>query len=140
MEEALRRKKPIQYSPDKETVLDTLDSIRAAEKIVGHRMPSPTDPDQIRKMIAADNGPEYHFAEDDEEDHDTLETRKSVKWAEKSLRHRFFINKKEERDYLTAASEGKIPEEELNFEEGPNKKTGLGVDHAKEAELEKKRQ
>jgi hypothetical protein len=63
--------------------LDTLDSIRAAEKIVGSRMPSPTDPDQIRKMITESNGPIYHFADDDEEDHDTLETRKSVKTAEK---------------------------------------------------------
>lgn len=55
------------------------------------------------------------------------------------MRHRFFINKKEERDYYAAAAEGKIPEEELNFEEGANKKTGLGVDHKKEEELEKKR-
>jgi hypothetical protein len=82
-EESQRRKRPIQYAPDKEVVLDTLDSIRAAEKIVGRKFPSPTDPDQIRKMIASDNGPEYHFADDDEEDRDTIETRKSVKWAEK---------------------------------------------------------
>ncbi len=87
-------------------------------------------------MITESNGPIYHFADDDEEDHDTLETRKSVKTAEKQLRHRFFINKKEERDYYAAASEGKIPEEELNFEEGANKKTGLGVDHKKEKKLE----
>jgi hypothetical protein len=34
-------------------------------------------------LITESNGPIYHFADDDEEDRDTLETRKSVKTAEK---------------------------------------------------------
>lgn len=47
-------------------------------------MPSPNDPDEIAKTkLESDNGPIYHFAEDDEEDQDTIETRKSIKYAEK---------------------------------------------------------
>jgi hypothetical protein len=47
-------------------------------------MPSPNDPSEI-KATQDDlyNGPVYHFAEDDEEDPDTVETRKSIKYAEK---------------------------------------------------------
>ena len=36
-------------------------------------MPSPDDPDEIAKTkLESDNGPIYHFAEDDEEDQDTI--------------------------------------------------------------------
>jgi len=40
---------------------------------------------------------EYTFHDSDDEDEDTVETRRSVKTVEKRMKHRFFINAKEQR-------------------------------------------
>jgi len=60
---------------------------------------------------------------DDEED-DTVETRKSVKTAEKALKKRFFINAKEKRDYSQAINDGKISDKQINFEEDEDEELG----------------
>lgn len=54
-------------------------------------MPEPVEPGAMK----AKHSPDYHLADSDDEDDDTVETRKSVKTIEKRDRHRFFINAKE---------------------------------------------
>ena len=46
---------------------------------------------------------EYYLADDYDEDDDTLETRRSIRFAENKMRKRWFINAKEMRDF-----EGKV--------------------------------
>jgi len=77
-------------------------------------MPEPTDPKQKKKV---EPPVDYPDLDSDDEDDDTVETRRSVKSVEKSLKHRFFINAKDRRDYERKASEGKISQEELDFAE-----------------------
>lgn len=81
-------------------VIATNNSIKIAEGIVKGKMPNPGDPRELDRMKnAAMNQVEYHLHGDDEEDEDTVETRKSVKTVEKTMKHRFFINARERKDY-----------------------------------------
>ena len=50
-------------------------------------------------MALVDEEPEDEVDGDDEEDEDTVETRRSVKTVEKRMKHRFFINARERKDY-----------------------------------------
>ena len=61
--------------------------------------------------------PEYHLADSDDEDPETVETRRSVKTVEKLQKHRFFINDKERRSYNDKLHNGEITEDEMNFKE-----------------------
>ena len=45
-------------------VIDTEDSIKTAEKIVGAKMPSPNDPEQKEKFAREVDTPFYHYATD----------------------------------------------------------------------------
>jgi len=92
-----------------------MNSIKVAEAIVGKKMASPTDPEELAKNFPVVT---YHVADSDDEDEDTRETRRSIKTAEKMLRKRFFINKRDQSEYEHAALSGKISEEDLNFAEG----------------------
>lgn len=78
-------------------------------------MASPTDPKELAKDYPIVS---YKVADSDDEDEETRETRRSIKTAEKMLRKRFFINKRDQSDYEKAALEGKISQEDLNFAEG----------------------
>jgi len=81
-------------------MIDTENSIKTAEKIVGAKMPSPDDPEQKEKFAKDVDTPFYHYHEmPAEETEDTVETRKSIKTAEKMYKHRFFINEKDRRRY-----------------------------------------
>lgn len=91
-EQSQRAKKPVVFKDDKDQVVDTANSIKTAEELTGGSMPEPTDPDQVKKTKPT---PKYHLADSDDEDEDTVETRKSVKTIEKRDKHRFFINAKE---------------------------------------------
>ena len=53
----------------------------------------------------------YTLHDEDDEDEDTVETRKSVKTAEKQLKKRFFINALEKRQYDQAWNDGRISQE-----------------------------
>jgi hypothetical protein len=53
----------------------------------------------------------YTLHDEDDEDEDTVETRKSVKTAEKQLKKRFFINAYEKRQYDQAWNDGRISQE-----------------------------
>lgn len=103
---------------------DTFESIKTAEAIVGAKMAEPYDVKERAKVEENENTVEYHFADSDDEDEETVETRKSVKTAEKMLKHRFFINAKEQRDYEKAVVEGRISQKELEFAEDSDDETG----------------
>ena len=85
---------------DSEEVITTNNSIKIAEGIVKAKMPNPDDESEKARMKnAAQNAPEYHLADEDDEDPETVETRRSVKTIEKRMKHRFFINARERKDY-----------------------------------------
>lgn len=66
----------------------------------------------------------YTLHDSDDEEDDTVETRKSVKTAEKALKKRFFINAKEQREYGQAINDGKISDKQVNFEEDEDEELG----------------
>ena len=125
-EESQRRKKPVVFKDDKEQVTDTSDSIKWAEENTGGKMPEPVDKEKIKKT------PKYHLADSDDEDDETVETRKSVKTAEKQLKHRFFINAKEKKSYEKAIAEGKVNPKQLTFDEDEDEEFGP-IDSTKQA-------
>merc|ERR1719506_153374 len=86
-----RNMKPAELLDDPEMVTDTADSIKTAESIVGGKMAEP--------VAAADMEvtPVYKYHTADDEDEETRETRRSVKYVEKQLKQRFWINAKEKR-------------------------------------------
>lgn len=61
--------------------------------------------------------PEYHLADSDDETEDTVETRKSVQWAENNLRSRWFINAQEKRSFEDKVARGEIRPEVLDFKD-----------------------
>jgi len=120
-EESQRRKKPQVFKDDKHEVTWTQDSLKTAEEIVGAKMPSPEDADQKKKYKAT---PKYHLADSDDEDQDTVETRKSVKTIEKREGVRFHINAADARQYHKDIEDGKISAKQMNFEEDSDEETG----------------
>ena len=100
-EEKQRRKKPVVFKDDKDQV-DTVDSIKWAEENTGSKFPEYVKKEDMKKPV------KYTLHDSDDEDDDTVETRKSVKTAEKALQHRFYINAKEKKDYEKAIAEGKV--------------------------------
>ena len=48
------------------------------------------------------------MADDDDEDEDTVETRRSVREAENKLKARWFINAREKRDFEARVQDGTI--------------------------------
>jgi len=117
-EEKQRRKVPQVFKDDKDTVVDTNESVAWAEGSTGLKMAEPVKKKDRKKPV------KYELADSDDEDDDTVETRKSVKTAEKALRRRFFINAKEKRDYGKAIAEGKISEKQLDFREDDDEELG----------------
>jgi hypothetical protein len=113
-EEKQRRMPPPTYTDD-EDVTTTANSIKKAEKITGGTMEEPFDP-----LVQAKIAPtvKYTLADSDDEEEDTVETRRSVKYAEKYYKKRFFINKREKMDYEKGVAEGTIDPKVTTFEEG----------------------
>lgn len=66
----------------------------------------------------------YTLHDSDDEEDDTVETRKSVKTAEKALKKRFFINAREEKDYNQAINDGRISDNQVNFKEDEDEELG----------------
>jgi hypothetical protein len=81
--------KPVVPEDDKIEVTWTEESLKTAEKLVGSTFPNPSAPEEKAKI---EPKVFYTFHDSDDEEDDTFQTRKSVKWAEKSLKNRFFIN------------------------------------------------
>lgn len=99
-------------------------SIKTAEKMVGASMPSPDDPAQKEKFAKEVDTPFYHYATPDEETEDTVETRKSIKTAEKMYKHRFFINAKDKRRYQADVAAGLVDPKQATFTEDEDSEIG----------------
>jgi len=114
---------------DSDEVITTNNSIKIAEGIVKEKMADPSDKAEKARMAnSAQRAVEYHLHGDDEEDEDTVETRRSVKTVEKRMKHRFFINAREKKDYDAAVAAGKISSKELEFAEGDDEEIGAKKD------------
>lgn len=80
----------------------------------------------------------YTRYDSDDEDRDTVETRKSVKTAEKAMKQRFFINAKEQRQFQEMEGQGKIRKEVLDFEEKDHREITETADEIEAKEATKK--
>jgi hypothetical protein len=105
---------PATYKDD-EDVTTTTNSINKAEGITGGKMEEPFDP-----LVQAKIAPtvKYTLADSDDEEEDTVETRRSVKSAEKYFKKRFFINKREKLDFEKGLADGTIDPSVATFSEG----------------------
>lgn len=107
---------PLPLVDDPEQVTATLKSITTAEEITGHAFPDPESKVEKEKLKLT---PEYHLADSDDEEEDggdnTLETRRSVQWAENNLKRRWFINAREKREFEDKVASGLIRPEVLDF-------------------------
>jgi len=99
-------------------------------------MPSPDDPKEIKKVKANDT--EYHLADSDEETEDTVETRRSVKWAENELKRRWFINAGEQRSFEDKVRKGEIRPEVLEFRDKSDADPQESADSISQKETDKK--
>lgn len=115
---------------DDDDVKTSKNSLRIAEKLVGKKMPKPSDPTQQDKIKPT---PEYHHADSEDEEDDTVETRKSIKTAEQALKHRFFINARDEKDFQEKLKSGQISPAEAAFKE-KNDGSEVGEDPKQKAE------
>ena len=97
-------------------------SIKIAEKMTKAKMPEPYDVIKAKKDAAHKRAPviKYPVHDSDDEDHDPIETRKSLKTAEKMMKQRFFANTDEKKAYEKKEEEGTLREEVKNFEEKDN--------------------
>ena len=113
-EEKQRRMPPATFKDDEE-VTTTANSIKEAEKITKGKMEEPFDP-----LVQAKIAPtvKYTLADSDDEEDDTVETRRSVKYAEKYYKKRFFINKREKVDFEKGIADGTIDPSVATFSEG----------------------
>lgn len=129
-EEKQRRMPPATFKDD-EDVTTTTNSIKEAEKITKGKMEEPFDP-----LVQAKIAPtvKYTLADSDDEEEDTVETRRSVKTAEKYFKKRFFINKGERVAFEKGLSDGTIDPSVATFSEG--KDTGITANPEEEAAKE----
>ena len=131
-----RKKKPAAIVLD-EHIQATDASIKQAEKMVGAKMPSPDDPEQKKKFEEEVDTPFYHYHTAEEETEDTKETRRSIKTAEKMLKHRFFINKKDKKQYEKDVAAGLVNPKQATFEEDEDEELGPKAKKDENAEANK---
>lgn len=81
-------------------------------------------PDPVEGTKKLHKHVQYTLHDEDDEEDDTVETRKSVKTAEKQIGKRFFINAREKSDYEKAMNEGKISQKQLDFKEDEDEELG----------------
>ena len=87
----VRKMKPVQYVVDPE-IVDSLNSIKIAEAIVGGKMASPTDAKELTKSLDDPFRVPYYLADENDEDEDTKETRRSILTAEQMLGGKFTLD------------------------------------------------
>lgn len=88
----------------------------------------PTDPKEVKKMKLT---PKYELADSDDEEDDTVETRRSIKTAEKQIGERFFINEKDKKNFEKNVLEGKVDKKVLEFAEDQD--TDIEANQTKDA-------
>ena len=115
-EESQRRMPAPVLVDDPEQVTATLNSIKTAEGITGGAFQDPNSPAELKKIAPT---PNYPMADSDDEADDegdsTVETRRSVQWAENALKQRWFINAQEKRSFEEKVAKGQIRGEVLDF-------------------------
>lgn len=111
-----------QVFKDDEDVKTTKNSLKIAETLRNRKMPGP-ESSTVEKNKVKPPVPYPELDSDDEED-DTVETRKSIKTAEKQLKHRFFINARDREDYESRLKAGAISPAEAAFQEPDNQEIG----------------
>lgn len=97
--------KPQVFTDDEDTKTSK-NSLKIAEALHNKKMPSP-DSSATEKQKVKPPVPYPDLDSDDEED-DTVETRKSIKTAEKQLKQRFFINARDKKDYEAKLKSGAV--------------------------------
>jgi len=99
-------------------------------------MPSPSDPVEKKKVSANDT--KYTLADSDDETEDTVETRRSVQWAENELKRRWFINAGEKRQFEDKEKKGEIRPEVLEFRDKSDADPQASADSITQKEVDKK--
>lgn len=141
VEADLRSRKPIKYKYEDETVHDTEKSIAIAEKLVKGKMQEPHDVIKAEmKKSKANPLVKYPVYDSDDEDPDTVETRKSLKTAEKMLKARFFTNESDRKKYAEMDKKGTLREEVKEFKEKEKDDDILKNDEEKEKKEEDKKE
>lgn len=116
--------KPAELKDEEESTVATRKSIATAEKLVGAKMAEPDSEKAKALLDNTSNTPEYHLHTSEEEEDDTRETRRSVKWVEKRDKHRFWINAREQRDFNADMASGKVNPKQLTFSEDDDEDLG----------------
>ena len=101
-------------------------------------MPSPSDEVPAHKKKVNSNDTEYKLADSDDETEDTLETRRSVRWAENELKRRWFINAGEKRSFEDKVRKGEIRPEVLEFRDQSDADPQASADAIAQKETDKK--
>jgi hypothetical protein len=78
-------------------------------------LPKYEDPEEMRKINAVRDDARYTYADSDDETEDVKESKRSVQWAENSLKWRWFINAGEKRSYEEKYGKGQIRPEVAEF-------------------------
>ena len=99
-------------------------------------MPSPNDPEAMKKVHAGDT--EYKLADSDDETEDTVDTRRSVRWAENELKRRWFINAGEKRSFEDKVRKGEIRQSVLEFRDTSDADNQESQDSMDKKESDKK--
>lgn len=141
LEADLRTYKPRSFTHDQEEVLDTEHSIKIAEKLTKGKMAEPFDVEKRDKKLKT-YAPvvSYTIADSDDEDADTVETRKSLKTAEKMLQSRFFTNEGERKLYEKMGSDSTLREVVKEFDEKDDNITETEEEYKKRKESKKEDQ
>lgn len=111
-----------QVFTDDDDIKVSKNSLKIAESLHNKKMPSPGS-SAVEKQKVKPPVPYPNLDSDDEED-DTVETRKSIKTAEKQLKQRFFINAKDKSDYEDKLKKGNVDPKEAAFQEPETQEIG----------------
>jgi len=138
-EESQRLTPPPKFEDDAD-VTTTLNSIKIAEELAGGKFPDPESEKEKEKVKPT---PNYHLADSDEEEDDTgdstVETRRSIKYAENELKQRWFINNQERRTFNKKVNAGAIRPEVLDFKDKSDADPQATVGEVAEKEASKKK-
>lgn len=136
LEQHLNSLKPREWVLDPEVFDDTMDSIAEAEKLQGAKMEEPHD---IEARKAASpwelaNAPTYKLHNSDDEDEETIETRKSLRSAERMYKTRFFTDRSQLNRFNLLDKEKKLRKEVKEFKETGNHEIEHTADQVKARE------
>ena len=136
--------KPVTYEDDHDVKV-TENSIKIAEELTKTKFPEPHDVEKRKAKEAAEKKahalPTVYYREydSDDEDPDTVETRKSLKQAENTLKARFFTNESDKKKYAQLKSKGQLRKEVAEFKDKSDNDVTLTKKEVEEKEADKAR-